>query len=201
MLQLLDELGQRLVEADRLVLVDFDVEIVVELLFTNVILLLETLHGHVTLLDLLSELRYGLLVSLPSSFLSSSEVVVLVLESLDFLVHLGPLDLGLVSRLDGPGDLLRHPWHESRLPRQLRCLLHQLLRPLDVANIAVCAQVDGLAHLDADVVQVGAEFILGPPLGLKVLLGPPNGRQLLVELHLYFFLLLDGLYGLFFLRL
>lgn len=130
-----------------------------QLLFPEVILLLEPLNGHVLLQDILLKQLYSFLVSLLSCFLALRSVLCLIPELLHLLVQLSLLVLGLISLLDEPWDLPRRLWQERRYPAQFRCLLHQLLRPLDEAGAVVLAEVDGLPDLDELIVQVGVDLI------------------------------------------
>ena len=159
MLQLLYELWQRLVESNVLVFLDLVTEPRLQLLFSEVILLLEPLDGHVLLQDLLLEQLDSFLVSLSSCFLVFRSVRRLKHEPLHHFVQPNLLVLGLVSLLDSPFDPLRHFGQERRLPAQLHCLLHQLFRLLDVASAGILSEVDGLLDLDAQVVQVSVDLI------------------------------------------
>ena len=85
-LQLLDELGQRLVQSNILVFLDLVTEPRLQLLFPEVILLLEPLNGYVLLQDLLLEHLDRFLVSLSSCFLAVGEVLVLIPELLHLFV-------------------------------------------------------------------------------------------------------------------
>ena len=150
------------------------VEIRPQLLFPEGIVILEPLDGQVLLLDLLLEHLDGLLVPLPSCFLALRSVLGFKPELLHLFVHPNLLVHGLISLLDEPWDLPRPLWQERRYLTQFSCLLHQLLRRLDVAGAAVLAEVDGLPDLDHLVVQVSVDLLFDKPLGLQVLLGLPD---------------------------
>ena len=130
-----------------------------QLLFPKVILILEPFNGHVLLHDLLLEQLYSFLVSLSSCFLAVGEVLVLIPELLHLFVQLILLLLGLISLLNSSCDHLRHSLSDRCHLAQFYCLLHQLLRPLDVAGVGILAKVESLPDLDALVVQVGVDLI------------------------------------------
>ena len=112
MLQLLDELWQRLVESNVLVFLDLVTEPRLQLLFSEVILLLEPLDGHVHFQDLLLEQLDSFLVSLSSCFLVLRSVRRLKLELFHHFVQPSILVLGLVSLLDGSCNLVRCLWQK-----------------------------------------------------------------------------------------
>jgi hypothetical protein len=90
------------------VFLDLVTEPRLQLLFSEVILLLEPLNGHVLLQDLLLEQLDSFLVSLSSCFLAVREVLVLIPELLHLFVQPILLFLGLVSLLDSPCDPVRN---------------------------------------------------------------------------------------------
>jgi len=88
------------------VFLDLVTEPRLQLLFSEVILLLEPLNGHFLLQDLLLEQLDSFLVSLSSFFLALRGVLRLKLELLQLSVQPFLLILGLISCLDGSCDLV-----------------------------------------------------------------------------------------------